>query len=520
MHRNTILFFIVFLASFGAFAQSGTLKGKVIDAMTGETIPMANIVVKLDGATVIGGASDFDGNYTIKPINPGTYTIEVSFIGYSTIVQNNVLISPNKITFIDYELSVSTNELTEVQVIEYDVPLIDADKSGSTKTAEQITSLPTRNVQNVAATTAGIYQSDSGSEVNVRGSRSNATSYYIDGIKITGNTNVLPQSAIDQMTVVTGGLPAQYGDATGGIISITTRGPSRITKGGFEIGSSQLTDPYNHNLIGFNLSGPIWRKNDADRTPILGYLITGEYNHKLDPDPSAIGVPSLRSSVLSNIQEHPLEFIGTPSYGNYAASYSLNAAEQLTSDDWIIDDVKKNLSDEKLQLQGKLDARITDDINLTFGGNFSHHVDMGSSLWWRKQLLNFDNNRQYIRDNYNFYARIQHKLSGDDSESSVKNVFYTLQADYSRYDSKLENPVHGKDYFSYGYVGKFTPSIDDTTFTNTAFWNWDTYDVYVLDQDGNRVPLDLNSDGLQDSDDNGMATRNTNRSFVTRTRYS
>ena len=102
MHRNTILFFIVFLASFGAFAQSGTLKGKVIDAMTGETIPMANIVVKLDGATVIGGASDFDGNYTIKPINPGTYTIEVSFIGYSTIVQNNVLISPNKITFIDY----------------------------------------------------------------------------------------------------------------------------------------------------------------------------------------------------------------------------------------------------------------------------------------------------------------------------------------------------------------------------------------------------------------------------------
>ena len=50
-----------------------------------------------------------------------------------------------------------------------------------------------------------------------------------------GSSNVLPQSAIDQMTVVTGGLPAQYGDATGGIISITTQGPSRITRGGFEI---------------------------------------------------------------------------------------------------------------------------------------------------------------------------------------------------------------------------------------------------------------------------------------------
>ena len=503
MHKNIILFFIVFFISFSVVAQSGTLKGKVTDAMTGETIPMANIVVKLDGATIIGGASDFDGNFTIKPINPGTYVVEVSFIGYTTIVQNNVLISPNKITFIDYELNTSANELSEVQIIEYDVPLIDADKSGSTKTAEQITSLPTRNVQNVAATTAGIYQSDAGEEVNVRGSRGNATAYYIDGIKITGNTNVLPQSAIDQMTVVTGGLPAQYGDATGGIISITTRGPSRITKGGFEIASSNLTDPYNHNLIGFNVSGPIWRKNDADRTPILGYLITGEYNHKLDPDPSAIGVPALNSDVLLEIQDHPLEFIGTPSYGNYASSYSLNAAEQLTVDDWNIEDVKKNLSDEKLQLQGKLDARITKDINFTVGGNFSHHVDMGSSLWWRKQLLNFDNNRQYTKDNYNFYARIQHRLSGDDVEGTVKNVFYTLQADYSAYHSSLENPNHGTDYFKYGYVGKFTPSIDDTTFTNTAFWNWDTYDVYVLDQDGNRVPVDVNADGFQDVDDNG-----------------
>ena len=93
MHKNIILFFVVFFTSLNVFAQSGTLKGKVIDAMTGETVPMANVVVKMDGATIIGGASDFDGNFTIKPINPGTYSVEVSFIGYNTIVQNGVLIS-------------------------------------------------------------------------------------------------------------------------------------------------------------------------------------------------------------------------------------------------------------------------------------------------------------------------------------------------------------------------------------------------------------------------------------------
>ena len=335
MHRNIIIFVVAFLMSFGLFAQSGSLKGTVSDAVTGETIPMANIVVKLDGVTIIGGASDFDGNFTIKPINPGRYSVEVSFIGYATIIQNNVLISPNKITFSDYQLSSESSVLTEVQVIEYDVPLIDADKSGSTKTKEQITALPTRNVANVAATTAGVYQEDAGADLNVRGSRSNATAYYVDGVKIVGSSNVLPQGAIDQMTVVTGGLPAQYGDATGGIISITTQGPSRITKGGFEISSSNLTDPYNHNLLAFNLSGPILRKKDADRTPILGYLITAEYNHKEDSDPSAVGVPKLKDDVLLELENYPSIFIGIPTYSDYSSSYAQNAAENITIDDWI-----------------------------------------------------------------------------------------------------------------------------------------------------------------------------------------
>ena len=282
MHKNTIIFVITFLTSLGLWAQSGSLKGTVSDAMTGETIPMANVIVKADGATIIGGASDFDGNFTLKPINPGRYSVEVSFIGYATMIQTNVLISPNKITFLDYKLSTESSVLTEVQVIEYDVPLIDADKSGSTKTKEQITALPTRNVQNVAATTAGVYQEDTGGSLNVRGSRSNATTYYVDGVKIVGSSNVLPQAAIDQMTVVTGGLPAQYGDATGGVISITTQGPSSITRGGAEISSSKLTDPYNHNLAAFKLSGPILKKKNDNRT-ILGYLISAEYNYKEDP---------------------------------------------------------------------------------------------------------------------------------------------------------------------------------------------------------------------------------------------
>ena len=106
-------------------------------------------------------------------------------------------------------------------------------------------------MQSIASTTAGVYQADEGGALNVKGSRAEATDYYIDGIKVRGSSS-LPASAIEQLTVVTGGVPARYGDATGGIINITTRGPSNTFSGGLEAVTSKFLEPYNYNL--FNAS--------------------------------------------------------------------------------------------------------------------------------------------------------------------------------------------------------------------------------------------------------------------------
>ena len=105
----------------------------------------------------------------------------------------------------------------------------------------------TRSVT-VAATTAGIYQRDEGDGVNIRGSRGDATEYYIDGIKVRGSMGV-PTSGIER-TVITGGVPAKYGDATGGIISVTTKGPSSKFSSGLEFETSSLFDDYNYNILG------------------------------------------------------------------------------------------------------------------------------------------------------------------------------------------------------------------------------------------------------------------------------
>jgi hypothetical protein len=65
---------LVFLSSF-AFAQTGSLKGVINDAMSGEPIPFANIIIEKDGDQYAGTTTDFDGKYTIKPIEPRNYTL-------------------------------------------------------------------------------------------------------------------------------------------------------------------------------------------------------------------------------------------------------------------------------------------------------------------------------------------------------------------------------------------------------------------------------------------------------------
>ena len=172
MLRKIYLIAILALTSSFAMAQSGSLKGMITDAMSGEPVPFANIVIEKNGNQSAGAISDFDGNYTIKPVEPGTYTIKATFVGYGTVEVTGVIVSSNKITFQDVKLQQGV-AIGEVIIIAYKKPLLDQDNlSGETKTAEEIVALPTRNISSVAASTAGIYQRDEGDGVNVRGSRS------------------------------------------------------------------------------------------------------------------------------------------------------------------------------------------------------------------------------------------------------------------------------------------------------------------------------------------------------------
>lgn len=115
---------------------SGTsLRGTITDDATGETIPMANVVVKSGQTIIQGGATDFDGNYVISPLGPGTYNIEISYIGYATQNITGVIISPSKSTQLNVELEEEGEILGEIQ-LSYEAPIIDPDKTGTVYTRE------------------------------------------------------------------------------------------------------------------------------------------------------------------------------------------------------------------------------------------------------------------------------------------------------------------------------------------------------------------------------------------------
>ncbi len=96
MIRKTLIYSAIgILLSLYGFGQSnfGTLTGKVFDAKSGEPLIGANVVVLLDGIQKGGASTDINGNYTIKPIPPGTYNIRATYIGYNDVIIQGYFIS-------------------------------------------------------------------------------------------------------------------------------------------------------------------------------------------------------------------------------------------------------------------------------------------------------------------------------------------------------------------------------------------------------------------------------------------
>jgi len=171
-----------------------SLSGRVTDD-TGEPVIFASVALYKHGVLITGTETDIDGYYRFASLDPGTYAVETSYIGYTKQRVERVLVYAGKANKLDIEMTADAVNLDEVVVTSYKVPLVTQDNctQGATIVSDQIRNLPTRNLNSLAATTAGVSDAKASNELKIRGSRSNATDYYVDGIRVQGNA--IPEQA-------------------------------------------------------------------------------------------------------------------------------------------------------------------------------------------------------------------------------------------------------------------------------------------------------------------------------------
>ena len=443
----------VLTTSLLVFSQtgSGTLKGKVVDKQTKEPIPFANIVIELGGVQVGGATTDFDGNYLLKPIPPGKIDLKASYVGYKPMLMKGIQILPDKIAFQDLALEQTATNLQEVQVVDYKVPLISKDQttSGGTVTSDEIAKMANRSAEAVATTVGGVTTNANGEITSLRGARASGTVYFIDGMRVTGST-ALPQSAIEQVEVILGGTPAAYGDATGGIISVTTKGPSKDFNGGIDLQTSQFLDAFGYNRLGLNFTGPLISKKDTvkgTKTPIMGFFIAGDFIYTKDGAPAAYPLNRVNDNTLDFLKTNPLRL-----YGQSQGVFYNN--EFLTPDNFEKTKSSLNSKGYNINISGKLDFRISRSINFSFGGTFAYNNTRNFSFY--NSLMDWNGNSMSQGYTWRVNARFtQRFLQPQDSKAFIKNMYYSIGADFTRNYGETQDPTLQKDLFKYGYVGSF-----------------------------------------------------------------
>ncbi len=209
----------------GAFGQDlGEIRGRVMDP-EGKPLFMANVYTTVAGE-MVGTTTDLDGKFLLKPLPPGKNGLKISFTGFKTKELSGVEVTPGRATYVGDQRMVYIDAMGEVEIIAYKRKLIDIDDpSRMSILASEFEDDPTRKdpVQFLSKNFPGVTAAPNGDGLYFRGSRTENTVSFIDGVKISGGVPRVPPSAISSVSVYTGGLPARYGDVTGGVIVIETK---------------------------------------------------------------------------------------------------------------------------------------------------------------------------------------------------------------------------------------------------------------------------------------------------------
>lgn len=226
---------VLFISS-AAFSQpKNQIRGTVIDASSKEPLVMANIAVM---GTSFGTSSDARGQFVIENIPVGTYRLQVSYIGYQTLVKTDVTVISASPAFVNIELTPTIIETQGLTVnAGYFVEEEKTQPSTIELSREEIRRFPGgfEDVVRTVSTLPGVAINASGgrNDLLVRGGGPSENLYIINNIEVpninhfgtqgnsSGSLSFLNLDFVEDVRFSTGGFGAQYGDKMSSVLSLS-----------------------------------------------------------------------------------------------------------------------------------------------------------------------------------------------------------------------------------------------------------------------------------------------------------
>lgn len=488
MTQKITLTILLFLICFLGYAQNGSIVGKILDKeMNNDPLPFSNISIK---GTTKGTTSDLDGLYEVTEVEPGTYTLIVSFVGYETKEITDVVVNAGKATTLDVILAANTAALdaviitTTTRKVSEAATLLEQKKSKDIKQIIGAEELARKGVSDAAGAVtkiSGVSKQEGSSNVYVRGLGDRYLNTTFNGLPLPSNDinkknielSLFASDVIENVSISKAYSGKQYGDFAAGNVNINSK--DYKGKGYLEafVGTSVNTNAIGEDFViseGSGFFGDYARHKQNPFAVILSHGV----------DPEDVNVPINVSFGISGGKSFDFEndsrvsIFGTVSFENGYEYRRGEATDFTTVEKKSFQDAEEFEYSTTTTAMGTVNYKIDDKNKLKFNSVFINsstnevgYFGIDGKGRNRDAILNTDEGFYQMNAQFDQNQVFVNQLIGNHKNDKIEidwaagyNLVYAKQPDRKRIS--IEN---------YQFALDNDPTTNPTFFSNVAFDN-------------------------------------------------
>jgi len=441
MKSKLIIYVMLFFSICSAYSQvdkagpSGAISGRIVSKMNGQ--PLSSVTIRILG-TQRGAISQSDGSFRIDNLPVGIYPVQFSAVGFETYVQSNTVVSSNRTTTLEIQLTETVIRLEGAEVrSSYFVKKIETVTSTQTLNAEDIRRAPgvQEDVIRATALLPGVAVTSAGrNDLIVRGGAPFENLFVVDNIEVPninhfgsqgssgGPLSIVNIDFVREVSFSAGAFGARYGDKVSSITNITLRNGNE----------DEFTGKATLSATGFglNLEGPVTNNGSflfSARRSYLDFIFKaagfsfipeywdfhGKFNYRIDQRNTltflaigALGTVKLNNS--NNDNRFDNSRVAVPSQDQYFSGITWRhlfnsgfatvtlgqthtAFSTFQNDSSLIQVLKNNSKESETSLITDFDFTLNSTTQLTFGNQIKWATTLQYDLFvdgnYRTDLL-------------------------------------------------------------------------------------------------------------------------------------